>query len=138
MKKIFFFTAILVLNQSCNKTNNIDLLAGYWEISSVSLEGNELKNYPFSNTVDYFEFNEKNSGFRKKVKPKMDGNFNITMHQIDFKLLISNGRKIIEYGKGDNFKEEIIKLDSLNLFIENNEGYIYKYKRFTPKNYLDG
>ena len=82
MKKLFFLTAILVLNQSCNKTNNIDLLAGYWEISSVSLEGNELKNYPFSNTVDYFEFNEKNSGFRKKVKPKMDGNFNITMHQI--------------------------------------------------------
>ena len=138
MKKLFFLTAILVLNQSCNKTNNIDLLAGYWEISSVSLGGNELKNYPFSNTVDYFEFNEKNSGFRKKVKPKMDGNFNITMHQIDFKLFISNGRKIIEYGKGDNFKEEIIKLDSLNLFIENNEGYIYKYKRFTPKNYLDG
>ena len=138
MKKLFFLTAILVLNQSCNKTNNIDLLAGYWEISSVSLEGNELKNYPFSNTVDYFEFNEKNSGFRKKVKPKMDGNFNITMHQIDFKLLISNGRKFIEYGKGDNFKEEIIKLDSLNLFIENNEGHIYKYKRFTPKNYLDG
>ena len=54
MKKLFFLTAILVLNQSCNKTNNIDLLAGYWEISSVSLEGNELKNYPFSNTVDYF------------------------------------------------------------------------------------
>ena len=138
MKKLFFLTAILVLNQSCNKTNNIDLLAGYWEISSVSLEGNKLKNYPFSNTVDYFEFNEKNSGFRKKVKPKMDGNFNITMHQIDFKLLISNGKKIIEYGKGDNFKEEIIKLDSLNLFIENNEGYIYKYKRFTSNNYLDG
>ena len=28
--------------------------------------------------------------------------------------------------------------EELNLFIENNEGYIYKYKRFTPKNYLDG
>ena len=56
MKKLFFLAAILVLTQSCNKTSNIDLLAGYWEISSVSLEGNELKNYPFSNTVDYFEF----------------------------------------------------------------------------------
>ena len=43
---------------------------GYWEINSVMIEGKEIKNYPFSGTIDYFILDEKNKGFRKKVKPK--------------------------------------------------------------------
>ena len=46
---------------------------GYWEINSVMIEGKEIKNYPFSGTIDYFILDEKNKGFRKKVKPKIDG-----------------------------------------------------------------
>ena len=36
-----------------------------------------------------------------------------------------------------NFKEKILILDSLNLHLENEEGYIYRYKKFIPNNYLD-
>ena len=139
MKKFNFILifVLLCLIISCKKSHNIDYLLGYWEINSVHYKGNELKNYPFSNTIDYFEFDENKTGFRKKVKPKINGKFDITMHQINFGIILINGKWIIKYGKGKNFKEEIIKLDSLNLFIENNEGYIYKYKRFIPQNYLD-
>ncbi len=129
---------VLGLYLSCEKVEKIDYLSGYWEINSVSYQGNELKNYPFSNTIDYFEFEQNNFGFRKKVMPKINGSFDITMHQINFEIISENKKRILRYGKGRNFKEEIIKLDSLNLFLQNEEGYTYKYKRFLPKNYLDG
>ncbi len=129
---------VLGLYLSCEKVEKIDYLSGYWEINSVSYQGNELKNYPFSNTIDYFEFEQNNFGFRKKVMPKINGSFDITMHQINFEIISENKKRILRYGKGKNFKEEIIKLDSLNLFLQNEEGYTYKYKRFLPKNYFDG
>ena len=133
------FISLIVLSHiiySCNPVNNINYLNGYWEINSVTYKGKELKDYPFSNTIDYFEIKD-NQGFRKKVKPRIDGNFDITMHQINFELILKEKNKIIKYGKGINFKEKILILDSLNLHLENEEGYIYRYKKFIPNNYLD-
>ena len=139
MKQINYILILifsLIIN-SCNESNQIQHLSGYWEINSVTLNGKEVKNFPFSNTVDYFILNQNNSGFRKKVKPRIDGNFDITMHQINFELILKEKNKIIKYGKGINFKEKILILDSLNLHLENEEGYIYRYKKFIPNNYLD-
>ena len=138
MRKIKFISLIVLLYIifSCNPVNNINYLNGYWEINSVTFQGKELKDYPFSNTIDYFEIND-NQGFRKKVKPRIDGNFDITMHQINFELILKEKNKIIKYGKGINFKEKILILDSLNLHLKNEEGYIYRYKKFIPNNYLD-
>ena len=59
------------------------------------------------------------------------------MHQINFELILNEKDEIIKYGKGINFKEKILILDSLNLHLENEEGYIYRYKKFIPNNYLD-
>ena len=89
-------------------------------------------------------------GFRKKVKPRIDGNFDVTMHQINFNideekkhlrffkfdLGFSNSIKLV-YGQGENFTENIVKIDSMNLIIKNLEGLTYEYKRFYPKNYLN-
>lgn len=138
MRKIKFISLIVLsyIIYSCNPVNDINYLNGYWEINSVTYKGKELKDYPFSNTIDYFEIYD-NQGFRKKVKPRIDGNFDITMHQINFELILKEKNKIIKYGKGINFKEKILILDSLNLHLENEEGYIYRYKKFIPNNYLD-
>ena len=56
MKKINFVIIILygLFFYSCNESKNLQYLKGYWEISSVSIEGKEVKNYPFSGTIDYF------------------------------------------------------------------------------------
>ena len=139
MKKINFIISIflvLIIN-SCNESRDIKYLSGYWEISSVSLSGKELKNYPFSGTIDYFILDEKNNGYRKKVKPRLDGNFDITMHEIQFKINKQKNDIYLVYGKGENFKEKLVKLDSMKLILRNTDGLIYKYKRFYPKNFLD-
>ena len=122
---------------SCNESRDIKYLSGYWEISSVSVSGKELKNYPFSGTIDYFILDEKNNGYRKKVKPRLDGNFDITMHEIQFKIIKQKNDIYLVYGKGENFKEKLVKLDSMKLILRNTDGLIYKYKRFYPKNFLD-
>ena len=153
MKKISF--AIISLSflilSSCKNSRNLKYLSGYWEISSVKKDNNKIKNYPFSGTIDYFELNKNlTEGFRKKVKPRIDGNFDITMHQINFNideekksfrlfkfdLNFSNSIKLV-YGQGENFTENVVKIDSMNLIIKNLEGLTYEYKRFYPKNYLN-
>ncbi len=127
---------VLIIN-SCNESRDIKYLSGYWEISSVSVSGKELKNYPFSGTIDYFILDEKNNGYRKKVKPRLDGNFDITMHEIQFKINKQKNDIYLVYGKGENFKEKLVKLDSMKLILRNTDGLIYKYKRFYPKNFLN-
>ena len=153
MKKIscIILSLCCIILSSCNNSGNLKYLSGYWEISSVKKDNNKIKNYPFSGTIDYFELNENLSqGFRKKVKPRIDGNFDITIHQINFNideekkylsifkfdLNFSNSIKLI-YGQGENFTENIVKIDSMNLIIKNLEGLTYEYKRFYPKNYLN-
>ena len=153
MKKIscLILSLSCIILSSCNNSGNLKYLSGYWEISSVKKDNNKIKNYPFSGTIDYFELNENLSqGFRKKVKPRIDGNFDITIHQINFNideekkylsifkfdLNFSNSIKLI-YGQGENFTENIVKIDSMNLIIKNLEGLTYEYKRFYPKNYLN-
>ena len=89
MKKISLtiISLSLLILSSCNNSRNLKYLSGYWEISSVKKDNNKIKNYPFSGTIDYFELSENFSeGFRKKVKPRIDGNFDITMHQINFNI----------------------------------------------------
>ena len=78
MKKINFVIITLfgLIFYSCDEKKNLQYMNGYWEINSVMIEGKEIKNYPFSGTVDYFILDE-NKGFRKKVKPKIDGSFEI-------------------------------------------------------------
>ena len=44
---------------------NLQYMNGYWEISSVMIEGKEIKNYPFSGTIDYFILDEKIKALEK-------------------------------------------------------------------------
>ena len=138
MKKINFVIIILyvLFFYSCNESKNLQYLNGYWEISSVSIEGKEVKNYPFSGTIDYFILDE-NNGYRKKVKPKFDGSFDITMHEIGFKIEMKKNDIYLIYGKGKNFVESLVKLDSTKMILKNMDGFFYEYKRFFPNNFLD-
>ena len=110
---------------------------GYWEINSVMIEGKEIKNYPFNGTIDYFILDEKNKGFRKKVKPKIDGSFEINMHEIKFQIEMKKNDIYLVYGKGKNFVESVVKLDSTKMILKNMDGFVYEYKRFFPNNFLD-
>ena len=129
---LFFFTL------SCNKQINLDLINGYWEIVSVSKNNEFIKEYPFSNAVDFFMIDSLNYGFRKKIKPKINGSFEITLHEIPISITNNNNSyEINYYSAGNQYVETINKLDKNRLIIKNSEGIIFSYKRF-EKYFNDG
>ena len=122
---LFFFTL------SCNKQINLDLINGYWEIVSVSKNNEFFKEYPFSNAVDFFIIDSLNNGYRKKIKPKINGSFEITLHEIPISITNNNNSyEINYYSAGNQYIETINKLDQNRLIIKNSEGIIFSYKRF--------
>jgi len=147
LKKIISLLSIsfVIFFISCNKNNNIadnyikniKYINGYWEISKVIKSGQVIKNYDFNGTVDFFFLDDKNQGYRKKVKPIINGSFDISMHQMVLKIKEDNKNLYLVYGENEDYSETLIKLDSMSLITKNNDGRIFEYKRFYPKNYLN-
>ena len=147
MKKIISLLAIsfVIFFISCNKNNNIadnyikniKYINGYWEISKVIKNGQVIKNYDFNGTVDFYFLDDKNQGYRKKVKPIINGSFDISMHQMVLKIKEDKKNLYLVYGENEDYSETLIKLDSMILITKNNDGRIFEYKRFYPKNYLN-
>ena len=132
MKKINLLIVLLIISYSCQDRINIEVLNGYWEIQSVKKEGQLIKKYPFSNTIDFFYIKDL-EGYRKKVNPQSDGRFMVTLHQANLKITKENGEFTLRYlNKNKTYFEKIKKIDSQQLIILDKEGYIYKYNRYTP------
>ena len=135
MKRLIILFFFII---SCDKQINLDLINGYWEIVSVSKNNEFVKEYPFSNAVDFFIIDSLNNGYRKKIKPKINGSFEITLHEIPISIKNNNNSYEIKYySAGNQYVETISKLDQNRLVIKNSEGIIFSYKRF-EKYYDDG
>jgi hypothetical protein len=135
MKRLIILFFFII---SCDKQINLDLINGYWEIVSVSKNNEFIKEYPFSNAVDFFIIDSLNNGYRKKIKPKINGSFEITLHEIPISIKNSNYfYEIKYYSTGNQYTETISKLDQNRLVIKNSEGIIFSYKRF-EKYFDDG
>lgn len=131
MKKIILliFSVSII---SCLEDNKIELLNGYWEIESVKKEGQLIRKYPFSNTIDYFYINNL-EGYRKKVTSQSNGRFMVTLHQADLTISKEKEEYILKYpDRNKTYFESIKEIDSQQLIILDREGYIYKYNRYTP------
>ena len=128
MKRLIILFFFII---SCDKQINLDLINGYWEIVSVSKNNEFIKEYPFSNAVDFFIIDSLNNGYRKKIKPKINGSFEITLHEIPISIKNNNNSYEIKYySAGNQYVETINKLDQNKLVIKNSEGIIFSYKRF--------
>ena len=116
MKRLIILFFII----SCDKQINLDLINGYWEIVSVSKNNEFVKEYPFSNAVDFFIIDSLNNGYRKKIKPKINGSFEITLHEIPISIKNNNNSYEIKYySTGNQYAETISKLDQNRLVIKN-------------------
>ena len=128
MKRLIILFFFII---SCDKQINLDLINGYWEIVSVSKNNEFIKEYPFSNAVDFFVIDSLNNGYKKKIKPKINGSFEITLHEIPISIKKNNNSYVIKYySVGNQYVETINKLDQNILVIKNSEGIIFSYKRF--------
>ena len=124
---------LLLFFYGCAETNSVDdinQLQGYWEITKVEFPNGESKKYDISTTIDYIEYKEM-KGFRKKLQPRLDGNFNTSNDAVYFTIENKNDIFIVRYQNELNLWEEKIRLlNKDQLVLVNEEGISYHYHRF--------
>lgn len=135
MKQFIYSLLFLVLFISCQQQVSpeaISKINGYWEIQKVELPDGKEKEYKINETVDYFEWNG-NKGFRKKVKPQLDGTFLTNNEAEEIHISDSSGSYVIQYKTAyAQWNEEIIALTDSVLVLKNKQNLEYHYKRFIP------
>lgn len=136
MKRLLIFLFIII-NIGCQKNTEtyIKHLNGYWEIEKVILPSGEEHVYNYNEFIDYFKVNDSLKGFRKKLKPTLDGSFETSNDAEVFVLQIEQDSLNIYYHTNfSNWKETILFANEIELKIINAESKIYIYKLFKPIN----
>ena len=136
MKNFLITLFISVLFVSCQEkkaeTFDVNLLNGYWEIEQVTLSDGTKKEYKINENIDFFEI-KKDSGFRKKVAPQLDGTYLVNDSEEKIKIEKSADGTYISY-KTDyaTWKEKIKTLTKEQLILENAQNIQYQYKHPIP------
>ncbi|MCM4159324.1 hypothetical protein FHG64_17085 [Antarcticibacterium flavum] len=133
--KFTAFLACLVILTSCNSKDpeeKIPHLEGYWEIEKVEFSKDSMRTYTFNETVDFLDL-ENGSGFRKKVKPQLNGSYLVTNDAEQVETIVEDNELFLLYTTPyDTWREKVLKANEDHLQIENERGIIYHYKRFKP------
>lgn len=129
---VFFLSLILLL--SCDKADSIqdiEKLNGYWEIEKVEKDGEVIKSYTLNETIDYFMVKDL-FGFRKKVKPQLDGTYLTNDVGQTFRIDTKENVTSIHYDTVWNRNEEVIwKLQDSILILKDKNTKFY-FKRYLP------
>lgn len=134
MKYSIIITLMLLLT-SCNKhpEKMLTHLSGYWEISKVERHDGLEKDYNFNASIDYIMVNDSLKGFRKKLKPNIDGSYIMSQDAEAIVVKIENDSLNIYYQTLYNsWKETILEASENKLKIINANKDVYLYKRYEP------
>ncbi|MBS4041946.1 MAG: hypothetical protein KGZ81_15270 [Flavobacteriales bacterium] len=128
---LFFSFILLIACDKADQIQNLEKLNGYWEIEKVEKDGDLIKSYTLNETIDYF--NVKDSvGFRKKVKPQLDGTFLTNDVEQTFKIYTKENTTSIHYDTIWNRNNEIIwQLQDSILILKDQKTKFY-FKRHLP------
>ncbi len=137
MKNSILFLFILLFLNSCQEDkNDIDInnINGYWEIVQAQNPYGKSVIYSINTQIDYFEV-EDSLGFRKKMKPDLNGKYTTSKALEKFECYVENDSLKLDYATPyDSWTEVILELnDSLMLVINQNK-FLYTYKKFEPIN----
>lgn len=142
MKKTFqnIIALVFILQfVSCQKkaeTAAIDIknINGYWEIVQAQNPYGKNVIYKINTTVDYIEIKD-SLGFRKKMKPNLNGNYTTSKALEKFSYFIENDTMRLHYKTPyDSWTESLLKINDSLMLIKNENDFLYTYKRFEPIN----
>ncbi len=135
--RAFVYLGLFLLVTGCKKEvakKDIHLLGGYWEIVQVTFPDGKKKEYKVNTSIDYFVL-DRDTGFRKKVQPKLDGTFDTSDDAEPFSITETKKGFSIHYkNELSEWVEEIVELNENSFSVKNEEGIIYQYRRFEPIN----
>ena len=120
---------------SCKENvEDIQLLNGYWEIEKVVFNNGESKDYTTNETVEHFVVDADLVGYRAKVKPLLDGSFEVIADGEMIQLSKDDGTWLINYQTSfSDWTESIQILDDNHLELINEDNKTYIYKRYNPE-----
>ena len=111
------------------KPEEVRQIEGYWEIASVQTQGEVFQPKGHAPSVDYYFFSSDSTGFKKKLSPRLVGNYETSENQIQFSIHIENGVIALHFKTPlEIWKEEIKSITADRLVLYHN-GMEYHYKR---------
>jgi hypothetical protein len=137
MKKLALLaTAIFVLSCSSKKEQSpeidINQINGYWEIVQAQNPYGKNVLYSINSSIDYFEMKD-SIGFRKKMKPNVNGSFKTSLDLEKFKVYVENDTIKLAYNTlYSKWNESVLRLNDSLMLIKNDNDFLYTYKRFKP------
>ena len=133
MNRLLLFLCFGFLVSCTSVTEDkLHLLNGYWEIEKVTFPNGGEKEYKISTTIDFIQLKGL-KGFRKKMNPRFDGNYETSDDAEPFEVLISEETYILSYeNELSTWQETLTALTEDNFSIQNEDGIQYHYKRFEP------
>ncbi len=135
MKKLILLFSIFTLI-SCSDNDpqeQLKNLNGYWQIEKVEIENDSVVEYSLSQYIDYIEIND-SVGFRKKLKPKIDGGFIEASNDSEkITAKIEENSLILYYSTPfAEWKEEVLEATEEKLLILNRDDKKYYYQKYEP------
>jgi hypothetical protein len=123
--------------QSCQEEpQDIDMqnLNGYWEIVQAQNPYGKNVIYKINTQVDYFEVKD-SMGFRKKMKPDLNGNYKTSKAIDRFTWRKENDTIRLNYKTPyDKRTVDLLRLNDSLMLIKNKNDFLYTYKRFEAIN----
>lgn len=135
MKRVLLIFSIFIL-LSCSEddpSEKLQNLNGYWQIEKVETDKDSVIEFRLSQYIDYIEIND-SVGFRKKLKPKIDGGYITTPNKPEkITARVEDNSLILYYQTPfDEWKEEVIEATGEKLVILNQDNKKYYYQRHKP------
>ncbi|NND16724.1 MAG: hypothetical protein HKN89_10430 [Eudoraea sp.] len=116
---------------------DLETLNGYWVIEKVTFPDNSVKTYDISTTIDYISYKE-GKGYRKKVKPSLDGIYTTSDDAIPFASVETEGAVYLRYtNDSESWEEEVLMLQAKKFSVRNEDGIQYMYSRYEPLEILN-
>lgn len=138
MKSIVGFLLVSFFFISCQQTikpEDISKINGYWEIEKVVFDEGEDKEYVVNESYDYFQFDNNNKGFRKKVMPQLNGTFMVNDTYENARVRFEGDKVYLDYSTDyAKWSEELIAVSDQELVFKNADKKEYHYKKAEPLN----
>lgn len=111
----------------------MDFINGYWQISKVTDEDGNKKEYPINEVYDYFEI-KSNTGFHKKVQWQPDGTFLVNDLQETVKVITANEEVLLDFSsKYGKHSENVESLSQDEMVLVSKDQIRFVYKKVNVK-----
>jgi hypothetical protein len=129
---LIFLSFLLVAACTSVSKEKLSILNGYWEIERVEFPNGGQKEYKMNTTVDFIQVDGL-KGYRKKMKPRFDGNYETSDDAESFEITIEKDIYTLNYKNNlSTWTEELTAISEDNFSVQNQDGIVYQYKRFEP------